>query len=266
MLPKVDKEPSVHMRLLGPLGLVAALVGSTAIAGAQSTALKTGAAADGPKAVVELFTSQGCSSCPEADALLGRLAERSDVVALSFPVDYWDYLGWKDTLASPRFTERQKAYKSGLGVQMVYTPMMVVNGLTHVNGSDEAKVQQAIETSAKSLAATQIPVHISESGSHIVIDVGTAQQPGPTKEATIWLAQVTNSVAVPIARGENRGKTITYSNVVRELIPVGLWTGPAVTVRLDRPSVARPGTDRCAALLQQGRGGPIIGAAVLSQC
>jgi hypothetical protein len=266
MLPKVNKEPSVHMRLLGPLGLVAALVGSTAIADAQSTASTTAAAADGPKAVVELFTSQGCSSCPEADALLGRLAARNDVVALSFPVDYWDYLGWKDTLANPKFTERQKAYKSGLGVQMVYTPMMVVNGLTHVNGSDEAKVQQALETSAKALAATQVPVRISESGTHIVIEVGTAQHSGPVKEATVWLAQITDRVAVPIARGENRGKTITYTNVVRDLIPVGLWTGPAVTVQLDRPSVARPGTDRCAALLQQGRGGPIIGAAVLSQC
>jgi hypothetical protein len=265
VLLKVDKGLSVHMRLLGPLGLIAALVGSTAIADAQSTASKAGGA-DGPKAVVELFTSQGCSSCPEADALLGRLAARSDVVALSFPVDYWDYLGWKDTLASPKFTERQKAYKSGLGVQMVYTPMMVVNGLTHVNGSDEAKVEQAIETSAKSLEATHVPVHISESGSHIVIDVGTARHSGPTKEATIWLAQLTDHVAVPIARGENRGKTITYTNVVRELIPVGLWTGPAVTVQLDRPSVERPGTDRCAALLQQGRGGPIIGAAVLAQC
>ena len=110
---------------------------------------RSGAAADGPKAVVELFTSQGCSSCPEADALLGRLAARDDVLALSFPVDYWDYLGWKDTLANPKFSERQKSYKSPLGVQMVYTPMMVVNGLTHVNGSDEDKVQTAIEKSTR---------------------------------------------------------------------------------------------------------------------
>jgi hypothetical protein len=265
MVPKSDKGLSVHMRFLAPLGLFAALVGSTTMAAAEVTVSKEGAASEGPKAVVELFTSQGCSSCPEADALLGRLAERGDVLALSFPVDYWDYLGWKDTLANPKFSERQKAYKSPLGVQMVYTPMMVVNGLTHINGSDEAKVQMAIEKSSKILAATQVPLRISEKGSHIVIDAGAAQQ-GGAKEATIWLAQLSRSVAVPIARGENRGKTITYHNVVRDLMAVGLWTGQPITVQLDRPSVARPGAESCAAFLQQGRGGPIVAAAVLSQC
>ena len=146
---------------------------------------------------------------------------------------------------------------------MVYTPMMVVNGLTHVNGSDESKVQQAIESSAKVFAATQVPLRLSESGSHIVIEAGAAQQGGPAKEATVWLAQLANSVAVPITRGENRGKTITYHNVVRDLVPVGLWSGQPITVQLDRPSVVRPGAERCAAFLQQGRGGPIIGAAEL---
>jgi hypothetical protein len=266
LLPKTDKGLSVHMRFLAPLGLVAGLVGCAAVAAAQGTVSKEVATGTGPKAVVELFTSQGCSSCPEADALLGRLAERSDVLAMSFPVDYWDYLGWKDTLANPKFTERQKAYKSGLAVQMVYTPMMVVNGLTHVNGSDESKVQQAIESSAKVFAATQVPLRLSESGSHIVIEAGAAQQGGPAKEATVWLAQLANSVAVPITRGENRGKTITYHNVVRDLVPVGLWSGQPITVQLDRPSVVRPGAERCAAFLQQGRGGPIIGAAELTQC
>jgi hypothetical protein len=266
MVPKPDKELSVHMRFLAPLGLFAALAGSTAMAAEQVTVSKEGAAATGPKAVVELFTSQGCSSCPEADALLGRLAARGDVLALSFPVDYWDYLGWRDTLANPKFTERQKAYKSPLGVQMVYTPMMVVNGLTHLNGSDESKVQTAIEKSSNILAATQVPLRISEKGSHIVIDAGAAQQDGSVKEATIWLAQLSKSVAVPITRGENRGKTITYHNVVRDLMPVGLWTGHPITVQLDRPSVARPCAELCASFLQQGRGGPIIGAAVLSEC
>ena len=265
IVPKTDKGLSVQMRFLAPLGLVAALVGSTAMAAEQATVAKEGLAADGPKSVVELFTSQGCSSCPDADALLGRLAGRNDVLALSFPVDYWDYLGWKDTLANPKFSERQKSYKGPLGVQMVYTPMMVVNGLTHVNGSDESKVQTAIEKSANILAATRVPLRIAEKGSHIVIDAGPAQG-GSVKEATIWLAQLSKSVPVPITRGENRGKTITYHNVVRELMPVGLWTGQAITVQLDRPSLARPGAERCAAFLQQGRGGPIIGAAVLSEC
>ena len=260
------------MRFLALVTLAAGLGGLSSLVGTQGQASDSADAAvpsralTEPTAVVELFTSQGCSSCPEADALLGRLAARGDVLALSFPVDYWDYLGWRDTLANPKFSERQKAYKGPLGVQMVYTPMMVVNGLTHLNGSDEAKVQTAIEKSSNILAATQVPLRISEKGSHIVIDAGAAQQDGSVKEATIWLAQLSKSVAVPITRGENRGKTITYHNVVRDLMPVGLWTGQPITVQLDRPSVARPGAERCAAFLQQGRGGPIIGAAVLSEC
>jgi len=116
----------VHTRLLVPLWLAAALVGLATSADAQVTASRDGAASDSPLTVVELFTSQGCSSCPSADALLAKLATRADVLALSLSVDYWDYLGWKDTLANPKFTERQKAYKSALGVSMIYTPMMVV--------------------------------------------------------------------------------------------------------------------------------------------
>jgi hypothetical protein len=253
----------VHTRLLLPLWLAIALVGSTTAAVAQGTASRDGAASDSPLTVVELFTSQGCSSCPNADALLAKLATRVDVLALSFPVDYWDYLGWKDTLANPKFTERQKAYKSALGVSMIYTPMMVVGGLTQVNGSDEDKVLLAIEKSARIVAATRVPLRIVAKDGHLVIEAGAVKQNGHPKDATLWLAPIAKSVEVPIGRGENRGKTVTYYNVVRELIPVGMWSGDPMTVQLDRSSVMRPGAERYAALLQHGRGGPIIGAALL---
>lgn len=252
------------MRLLAPLWLAAAVVVSTTAAEAQVTASKD-MVLDSSPTVVELFTSQGCSSCPSADALLARLVNRDDVLPLSFPVDYWDYLGWKDTLANPKFTERQKAYKSTLGVPMIYTPMMVIGGLTQVNGSDEDKVLLAIEKSARIIAATRVPLRIASKGGHLVIEAGSAKNNGHAKEATLWVVPMAKSVEVPIARGENRGKTVTYYNVVRELIPVGMWSGEPVTVQLDRSSIMRPGAERCAALLQQGRGGPIIGAALLSE-
>ena len=111
-----------------------------------------------PKAVVELFTSQGCSSCPNADALLGKLANRDDVIALSLPVDYWDYLGWKDTLASPKFSERQRAYARTRGDGAIYTPQAVVNGLVHVNGADEGVIQNTIEKTGKTVATAYVPI------------------------------------------------------------------------------------------------------------
>lgn len=253
------------MRFLA-LFAVAALAGSATGVAAQNAASKEGAATAGNSdiAVVELFTSQGCSSCPGADALLGRLAERHDVLALSYSVDYWDYLGWKDTLASPKFTERQKSYKGALGVPMVYTPMMVINGVAHFNGSDEDKVLHAIEKSNQAVAVHP-PIHMSAKDGHVVIEVGAAPYDMATKEATLWLAVVAKSVAVPVSRGENRGKTLTYHNVVRELMPVGMWSGHPVTVQLDRQSIAQSGMERCATLLQQGPGGPIIGAALLPE-
>jgi hypothetical protein len=218
-----------------------------------------------PKAVVELFTSQGCSSCPNADAVLGRLAKRDDIIALSLSVDYWDYLGWKDTLASPKFSERQRAYGKARGDGAIYTPQMVVNGLIHVNGSDEGQIGRLIEKTGKTLSASRVPIRLSQDKDKLVVEAGAAP-PGTTpKEATLWLAVIAKDVTVPIARGENKGRTVTYNNVVRELIPIGMWNGKPMTVQLERHSFMRPGTDRCAVLLQQGHAGPIVGAALLRQ-
>ena len=222
------------------------------------------AVATQPRAVVELFTSQGCSSCPAADKLLGRLAKRDDVLALSLSIDYWDYLGWKDTLSSPKFSERQRAYGKNFG-EGVYTPQAVVNGLSHVNGGDEVKLNSTIDKLAKTYVPLRVPVRLSEDKGKLIVEADAAPQGAHVKDATIWLAVLATSVEVPVARGENTGKTLTYHNVVRDLIPIGTWNGKAMTVQLERHSFMRPGADACAVLLQQGRAGPIIGAGLMNR-
>lgn len=212
-----------------------------------------------PKAVVELFTSQGCSSCPAADALLGRLiAQRKDVVALTFATDIWDYLGWKDTLSNPRFGERQKAYAK-VFKDMIYTPQAVIGGQVHINGADEVLLKRKIDAAQ----AAKVPIRIWEEGGKLNIEAAAASN-GTPRNATLWLAVVAKSLTVPVARGENSGKTLTYYNVVRDITPVGMYTGKAMTAQFERASIMRPDTDRCAVLLQEGQGGPIIGAAMLN--
>lgn len=213
-----------------------------------------------PKAVVELFTSQGCSSCPAADAVIGRVvAKRHDVVALTLSTDIWDYLGWKDTLSSPRLGERHKAYARAFK-DMIYTPQAVINGVVHVNGADEALLNRKIDNST----GPRVPIRIWEEAGKLHIEAAGGS--GATnKSATLWLAVIADKVSVPITRGENSGKTLTYYNVVREITPVGMWTGNPMSVQFERTSIARPDTNRCAVLLQEGQGGPIIGAAMLDK-
>jgi hypothetical protein len=215
------------------------------------------------KAVYELYTSQGCSSCPAADALLTRLAKRDDIIALTLPVDIWDYLGWRDTLARPEFSDRQRAYAKVLGDGMVYTPQAVVSGLVHLGGSSEDKVEGAIARTAKLFAASRVPISLSVENGRLLIEVAAAPDSAKVKEATVWLAAISGSVEVRIARGENQGRTVVYSNVVRRLMPVGTWDGTEMLVKLERHSFMGRGIDRCAVLLQQGQGGPIVGAAIL---
>lgn len=213
-----------------------------------------------PKAVVELFKSQGCSSCPAADAVMGRVvAKRSDVVALTLSTDIWDYLGWKDTLSSPRLGERHKAYAKAFK-DMLYTPQAVINGAVHINGADEALLNRKIDN----LQGPRVPIRVWEEAGKLHIEAAGSDA-GSVKSATLWLAVVADKVSVPITRGENSGKTLTYYNVVREITPVGMWTGKTMSVQFERASIARPDTNRCAVLLQEGQGGPIIGAAMLDQ-
>src|SRR6201995_1361744 len=127
-----------------------------------------------PRAVVELFTSQGCSSCPEADKVLGELAKDPNLIALSLPIDYWDYLGWKDTLADSRFTARQKAYSRARGDRDVYTPQVIVNGSAHVIGSDREKIDGAIDTTKKADGVMSVPVTMTQAGKQLTVSVAAS--------------------------------------------------------------------------------------------
>ena len=216
------------------------------------------------RGVVELYTSQGCSSCPPADALLKHYATTPDVIALSLPIDYWDYLGWKDTMATPRNADRQRSYAKARGDGAVYTPQVVVNGQAHVNGASRDGIDRALEAGWPKLVASQVPVRFWNQGGTVMVQAGVASPASPHKEATVWLAIVKSRVDVKIPRGENAGRSITYTNVVRELAPVGMWTGKPMQIRLARNAIMRAEADACAILLQAGDGGPIIGAAWMS--
>jgi hypothetical protein len=234
---------------------------------AAITLVGPGLAGPGPRsdshnpAVIELFTSQGCSSCPAADALLGQLAERPGFVALSYSVDYWDYLGWRDTLGSPANSERQRDYAKARGDGRVYTPQAVVDGVTHANGSDEDAIQAAVAAASVRLAQVKVPVSMHGEGDTLVIDVGAAPETSDQRSATIWLAIAKEVEKVVVARGENRRRELSYHHPVRELTPIGMWHGEAVTLRLPLKDLETMGGDCLFALLQVEDSGPILGAA-----
>ncbi len=211
------------------------LVGACALAATFAAKPSRAEQLDKPVAgnsVLELFTSQGCSSCPPADALLGELAEKPGIVALSYSVDYWNYLGWRDTLSSTANSDRQREYAKARGDGRVYTPQVVVDGLLHVVGSDENGVEQAMKDAAKRLANVRVPVSMRSEGDTLVIDVGAAPEESYTRKATIWLAIAKEEETVAITRGENCGRTLSYHHPVRDLSPVGMWNGDAMTLRL----------------------------------
>jgi len=223
--------------------------------------LAAGPGASEPKAVIELFTSQGCSSCPPADKLVGELAKRDDILALTFNVDYWDYLGWKDTLGSAENSERQRAYATARGDGQVYTPQIVVNGVDHVVGSNRRAVEAAIEHDGP------LPVSIGLAEKDDAITVTLEKNGTKIDHAALWLAIYRSEVTVPVERGENTGKTITYSNVVRKLRPIAMWDGDDMSVDLPKSEVIKSHTKRCAVLLQaetdSGLPGRILGAATI---
>lgn len=228
--------------LLGAAGLVA----SSAVAPAH-------AASDGPWAI-ELFTSQGCSSCPPADKMLGRLAARPDIVALSFHITYWDYIGWKDPFASAAATERQRAYAQALNQRNVYTPEMVFDGQAHDTGTRSGDVDQMIARlrAARTPRATPKLERSSDGSLAIRLDAAKIEKP-----ADITLAVYDRRHSTPVRRGENSGATLENFNVVRRLEKVASWNGAAAsfTVAADR---FVPGQG-VALLVQAADHGPILG-------
>src|SRR5215468_1564136 len=156
-----------------------------------------------PRAVIELFTSQGCSSCPPADKVLGELAKDPSVIALSLPIDYWDYLGWKDSLADPRFSARQKAYSHMRGDREVYTPQAVVNGSAHVIGSDLAGIESAIGVTMQTHGVMSVPVKMTQAGKSLTVSVAGSAKDTPAKHGEVWLCSISKEVPIAIGRGEN---------------------------------------------------------------
>src|ERR1700749_3365671 len=140
-----------------------------------------------PRAVVELFTAHGCSSCPPADKLMGELAKDPSIIALSMPIDYWDYLGWKDTLADSRFSARQKAYSQMRGDRDVYTPQAIVNGSVHVVGSDRASIEGAIDQTKKNEDVMSVPVSMTVTGKQIIVSVAPSRNGPAARHGEVWI-------------------------------------------------------------------------------
>ncbi|WP_158545089.1 DUF1223 domain-containing protein [Dyella monticola] len=210
------------------------------------------AAAQQSPVVVELFQSQGCSSCPPAEANLNAIATAPGVLALSFGVTYWDQLGWKDTFATDAYTQRQWDYAHHRRRNTVWTPQVYINGRTDLVGTDRSQLLEAIGNAQRSGPA------IDWSGQSITIEASTKS----SGAADVWLVRYDpRTLQVPIGGGENSGRTLAQRNVVRELIHLGTWNGDSVTFSLPASSSHELKT---AALVQEQEGGPILGASVES--
>jgi hypothetical protein len=217
-----------------------------------------------PRAVVELFTSQGCSSCPPADRIIGELANDPSVIALSMPIDYWDYLGWKDTLADSRFSARQKAYSQMRGDREVYTPQVIVNGSAHVIGSDRAGIERAMGDTRKIDGVMSVPVSMTFAGKQVNVSVAASSKGPAAAHGEVWICAISKAVPISIGRGENSGRQITYYNVVRNLLKVGDWNGSPGSWTVPLENISREGVDAAVVYVQDGnrdKPGPMLGAA-----
>jgi hypothetical protein len=205
--------------------------------------------------VVELYTSQGCSSCPPADALLGELAADPAIIALALHVDYWDYLGWKDKFASPKFTARQKAYAHHIRDKMVYTPQMIINGDARMVGSRTGEVRAAIQAQMGRKASVDLDVE--RKGGVIVIEM----EPSGTLQG-VYLVQLVRYQPrkdVNIERGENAGRQVSYHNVVTSWQQLGEWNGKSPL----RMEAKAPGQDGAVVIVQEEGPARIVAAAAL---
>lgn len=235
-------------RLAGPLTAIAIALALPGVALAQDN-----------RVVVELYTAQGCSSCPPADALLEEMAKNAEILALAFHVDYWDYLGWQDAFASPAHTLRQKAYAHAAGERMIYTPQAIVDGTARLVGSDAqalmSAVMQAMNKDRRALVA------VSRTGGNLTVTVtvtGTGSPPLPAP-IEVLLVRYTPEASVEILHGENAGQTIRYVNTVTSVTPIGQWSG-AGALSLTAPI---SGTGAAAILLQSPGMGAVLAAAVV---
>jgi hypothetical protein len=229
-------------------------LGAAALAAPLFTS-QTQAATDMP-VLVELFTSQGCSSCPAADKLAATLKASTGATVISFNVDYWDYLGWRDTLAKPEYTQRQMDYAKSRGDSDVYTPQMIIDGERHAVGSNHAQVTNAISAAYKTQA--KLPMTLKANDKELIVELGEG---AAIPEATLWLMAIAPTVSVKIERGENAGREIAYQNVVRKLVPAGMWNGEAAKLTFPRKGIISGDVKSCLAVLQKGKVGQVLGIA-----
>jgi len=227
-------------------------------------ALVVGSGSAAAADVIELFTSQGCSACPPADRVLARLAKSPDTIALTFAVDYWDYLGWRDTYAKPEFTRRQREYAKARADHAVFTPQAVLNGRSAVIGSREDEIRASFDVMRDNGEAPDLAVTARIDGDRVVVSLPARDYVG---EASVWVAGYLPPRTVDIALGENRDTAVTYVNIVDRLQVVGLWSGEAMTLELPLADVAPEGNAGLAVIVQakkNGLPGPILGASRLA--
>jgi hypothetical protein len=232
--------------------LLSILAGAAALAAGPAPAL-----AD--PVLVELFTSQGCSSCPPADQFLGELAQREDVIALAYHVDYWDYIGWQDKFARPENTARQKDYRDALGLHTIYTPQMVVDGRYDVVGSQRSEVESSIRSAA---GQAKLPIAIAENGGKLRV-TAPAMEIDQARPASLWLVTYSRRNETEVSKGENAGSILVEYNIVRELRRLAGWTGNAIDLELDVSTADK--NMGCAVILQIDGNGPILGVAAAQQ-
>jgi hypothetical protein len=208
--------------------------------------------------VVELFTSQGCNSCPPADAYLGRLARQPGIIALGFHIDYWNYIGWADPYSLPLATPRQRAYSRRLGLRYVYTPQMVVDGIGEGIGSEPDKIAPLIAAArSHPPAGPDLSLDKQTGGYRIRIGAG----PGPAPAATVWLVGIDRQRQTHVLRGENEGATAADYQIVRSFANIAIWHGQAIDLAVPASRVTG---DEAAVLLQRDGTGPIIAAAMVT--
>ena len=230
--PTFASRRAVLARMLRVCALAAPLMAAGGIWGADRAA-----AQERSPVVIELYTSQGCSSCPPADALMRDLAKRADVIALSLHVDYWDYIGWKDKFADPAFTARQRAYARQAKHRSIYTPQMIVGGSDHVVGTHAKDVAALI--ARHGAKAPALSLSAARSGARMQVSAPALRAARPM---VVQVVRYTPSASVKILRGENAGKTVDYANIVTEWSRVGEWDGRAplmmdVKIGGDAPAV-----------------------------
>jgi len=255
--PEMNSQPQNPLRSnVLPISGFLLVLGATIGFEAQAASIED-YSYQGPRNVLELFTSQGCASCQPADKLLSSMAHRPGLLVLSLSIDYWDYNGWKDTLANPAFTARQRAYAMARGDRQIYTPQTVIDGVVPIVGSDAEKIEEVLHQRAATTNSHWVPIRLSDSGSRVHVSIGA----GTAEPASVFLLSVDPVSTVQIRRGENAGRAATYTNVVKRIQKIGDWDGSEREIDIPKPADAQNGY---VILLQRGdltRPGEILGAA-----